>query len=138
MGALKAGCDRSREWISLELDGELSELERARLHRHLELCAGCARHASVVRTVTREIRAAPVEAPAARGPLSQRRSSVPALQLLAAAAAVAMAVGTGALAGSLPISPRAFSPALIQAMPPPPYSPPVAQHDDLALRALLS
>ena len=43
MGALKAGCDRAREWVSLELDGELSELGAARLDAHLVRCAACVR-----------------------------------------------------------------------------------------------
>ena len=34
-------CERAQQWISLELDGELSELELAALGRHLETCASC-------------------------------------------------------------------------------------------------
>ena len=34
-------CERSREWISLRLDGELSELAEKMLESHLARCAAC-------------------------------------------------------------------------------------------------
>ena len=34
-------CERATQWTSLDLDGELTELERAALARHLERCDGC-------------------------------------------------------------------------------------------------
>ena len=34
-------CESAWQWISLELDDELSELESAALQRHLEACASC-------------------------------------------------------------------------------------------------
>ena len=34
-------CERAAQWISLRLDGELSELETAALDRHLEACPRC-------------------------------------------------------------------------------------------------
>jgi anti-sigma factor RsiW len=34
-------CERASQWISLELDGELSDLERAGLDRHVERCESC-------------------------------------------------------------------------------------------------
>jgi predicted anti-sigma-YlaC factor YlaD len=34
-------CERASQWISLRLDGDLSELETAALERHLETCARC-------------------------------------------------------------------------------------------------
>ena len=34
-------CHRSREWISLRLDGELSELAEKMLESHLARCAAC-------------------------------------------------------------------------------------------------
>ena len=41
-------CERASQWISLRLDGELSELESAALERHLEGCPRCAALASRV------------------------------------------------------------------------------------------
>jgi len=34
-------CERARQWASLRLDGELSELEDALLEQHLEGCSSC-------------------------------------------------------------------------------------------------
>jgi predicted anti-sigma-YlaC factor YlaD len=34
-------CERAQQWISLELDGELSEFEQAALARHLGGCVAC-------------------------------------------------------------------------------------------------
>ena len=38
-------CSRVREQVSLELDGELSQLEQRMLGAHLERCGGCAAYA---------------------------------------------------------------------------------------------
>jgi anti-sigma factor RsiW len=52
-------CTRVREQVSLELDGELSQLEQRMLATHLERCARCAAYADDVRDVTERIRNAP-------------------------------------------------------------------------------
>ena len=52
-------CSRVREQVSLELDGELSQLEQRMLGAHLERCGGCAAYAADVRDVTERIRNAP-------------------------------------------------------------------------------
>ena len=52
-------CTRVREQVSLELDGELSQLEQRMLGTHLERCARCAAYAADVRDVTERIRNAP-------------------------------------------------------------------------------
>jgi hypothetical protein len=102
MGALKSGCERAREWVSLELDGELSELEGAQLRAHLGRCVTCSRFARGVRGTTRALRATPLEIPAAVVTFPTARSrTMRVLQVGAAAAAVAVAVGLGSLVGSL-------------------------------------
>ncbi len=58
-------CEQAREYISLELDGELSELERERLRMHLAQCSACARYARDVRGTTSLLRSAPLEPVAA-------------------------------------------------------------------------
>src|SRR6266568_7531761 len=124
MGALKSGCERAREWVSLDLDGELSELEHALLHAHLECCDTCAAFARDVRSLTVLLRAAPAELPipvALTAPRRQR-SGVRVLQVVAAAAAVAVAVGLGTIAGSLTSSsPSAASAAAAIAATQQPY-----------------
>jgi anti-sigma factor RsiW len=52
-------CNRVREQVSLELDGELSQLEQRMLATHLERCPRCAAYATDVRDVTERIRNAP-------------------------------------------------------------------------------
>jgi anti-sigma factor RsiW len=54
-------CDRVRSQVSLSLDGELSELERMMVARHLERCADCRAFHDGVVEVTNKIRTAPLE-----------------------------------------------------------------------------
>jgi predicted anti-sigma-YlaC factor YlaD len=60
-----AACDRVRAQISLELDSELSQLERAMVAAHVVRCAGCRAFRTGVTAVTRELRAAALEQPPA-------------------------------------------------------------------------
>jgi len=53
-------CDRARQSVSLRLDGELSQLERVLLERHLERCPDCAVFAADATSLTHELRAADV------------------------------------------------------------------------------
>jgi anti-sigma factor RsiW len=98
MGALKAGCERAREWVSLDVDGGLSQLEAALLGSHLERCPACAAYASSVRALTVELRSAPKELPALSVRPEANRTHV---RLLAAVAVVVVAAGLGSLAGAL-------------------------------------
>ena len=54
-------CDRVRAQISLELDGELSQLERAMLTSHLARCTDCRVFEAEVTAFTHALRAAPLE-----------------------------------------------------------------------------
>lgn len=54
-------CDRVRAQISIELDGELSQLERAMLAAHLGRCADCRAYELDVTAFTRVVREAPLE-----------------------------------------------------------------------------
>ena len=56
-------CERSREWISLRLDGELSELAEKMLESHLARCAACQAFESDVDVTSRLVRTAPLEHP---------------------------------------------------------------------------
>ena len=53
-------CDRARQAVSLHLDGELSQLERALLERHLDRCSACAEFAADASALTQELRVAPL------------------------------------------------------------------------------
>jgi predicted anti-sigma-YlaC factor YlaD len=98
-------CDRARTWASLELDGELSELERALLTAHLRSCEECAGFVARLDAVTTVLRAGPLEVrerplfPVARHPAARGRRV--ALQVALAAALAGIAVGLGVLAGPL-------------------------------------
>jgi predicted anti-sigma-YlaC factor YlaD len=89
-------CERAAQFVSLELDGELSLLERAMLKRHLQRCGPCAAYARDVGGLTELLRAAPMEQirlPTVFFSLRRRRLSR-VLPSIAATAAMA-AVGIG-------------------------------------------
>lgn len=96
-------CARAREWVSLRLDGELSELERLMLERHLARCEPCRAFAAGTAATAGMLRAAERERP--------RRPVVPDVRprrrrarygLAAAAAALVMVgAGVGTLVASL-------------------------------------
>ena len=96
-------CRRAREWSSLRLDGELSELERLLLRRHLSRCPECRAFADTIQGATRVVRTTPLEQlerppsrEAAAVPRSRRR-----LRLAAATALVVVAAGVGAVVGAV-------------------------------------
>ena len=98
------GCARARGWASLELDGELSQLESALLAAHLRGCAPCSHAVAEMHALTTLLRAAPLEQPvrplAAMTSAEARRRPL-ALRLAVAATLAALAAGLGVLAGSV-------------------------------------
>jgi predicted anti-sigma-YlaC factor YlaD len=98
------GCERARAWISLGLDGELSELEGALLQAHLARCDACTAAAAEVRVLADTLRSAPLGRPAIRFELPHRapaRAGAVGARLALAATLVALAAGLGVLAGSV-------------------------------------
>ena len=89
-------CVRVREQVSLELDGELSQLEQHMLATHLERCLRCATYAADVRDLTDRIRNAP-PATMQRPVVVRRRRALTAvrLQVGVAAAFALAALGLG-------------------------------------------
>jgi anti-sigma factor RsiW len=94
-------CDRIRGQISLELDGELSQLERAMVASHVRRCAACADFRATATSFTHALRAAPLE-PLARPmeiPSLRRRAlaevRVGAVRVAAAAAGIAVVLTLG-------------------------------------------
>ena len=107
-------CDRAREWASLRLDGELSQLEGAMLVSHLDRCATCRTVVAEVEAFTRGLREAP-PVPLSR-PLAipRRHAAMRAARVTAAAAVMLVAAGLGSVfATSVP------SPASEHAAPQP-------------------
>ena len=56
-------CDRTRNQVSLDLDGELSMLEQVMVSRHLECCPSCSSFSDDVARFTMSLRDAPLERP---------------------------------------------------------------------------
>ena len=98
--ARHVACERVRQWSSLAVDGELSQLERALLRRHLEGCGPCHEFDVRLRGTTEALRATPAERPSERFRAPAR---FPARRRLgiAAVAAVVAAAGLGSLVGAL-------------------------------------
>jgi predicted anti-sigma-YlaC factor YlaD len=104
-------CERVRSSISLEIDGELSELERRRVLAHLERCPECRAFETDVTAFTDELRSAPLEE--LDHPLvvrRPRRVSFARIQVGVAAAVAVVAVGALAqIAGSKSENERIFA-----------------------------
>lgn len=91
-------CERAREWSSLRLDGELPQLQRAMLRKHLAACSGCMAFDSDLAGATVALRTAPLEL--LERPVAiprRRRSALRIAPALAAAAAVVFVFGLGPL-----------------------------------------
>jgi anti-sigma factor RsiW len=89
-----AVCERVRAFVSLELDGELSELERSVLEAHTEDCDACREYRASVVGYTHALRLSAPQAPGRSFWIPRpRRRLAPFSITAAAAAAVAVFVG---------------------------------------------
>jgi hypothetical protein len=111
-------CDRARQWSSLDVDEELSELERALLLRHLGGCGACRDFDGRLRLAAGILRTTPAEAPLLAFEPPRRLLRLP-VRRRHAIAAVAAALALGSLVGALgrpagpPASPEAPEVSLI-------------------------
>jgi predicted anti-sigma-YlaC factor YlaD len=126
-------CERTREWVALRLDGELSDFEGAIMSSHLERCDACRVFADDVAGLTQELRAAapePLPRPVEIEWPRRLRLPLRQFQLIAAAAAVVLATGLGSLYGALHAGqPPEISTPLV-------HAPMGGADDDLLLRKL--
>lgn len=102
-------CERSRQWISLSLDGMLSSFESALLARHLRRCADCRAFQAAARAQVAMLRAAPLELPARPVTVAVRHRARALRLALAPAAATAAAVAAAIVilspgAGQVPVA----------------------------------
>jgi Putative zinc-finger len=93
-------CERARQWASLRVDGELSELEDALLEKHLERCASCSAFALRIAATAEAVRAAPRERPQIDYPRFERPVIRLPIGRKVAIVAVAAAAALGAFVGS--------------------------------------
>src|SRR5687767_2140963 len=100
-------CDRVRSQVSLELDGELSQLERAMVAAHLERCPDCRAYESEVTAFTDLLRHAPLKQ--LESPVVVRRPHRTIAARLQAGVAAAVAVA--ALGVASQVAPEAEGPA---------------------------
>ena len=66
-------CERTRQWISVALDSELSQFERSLVSGHVARCAGCRSFEERATAVTTAVRRAPAQTMSARIYLPVRR-----------------------------------------------------------------
>lgn len=85
-------CERVRAQVSLQLDGELSELERRMMESHLARCPECGSFARDAASLTRLVREAPLERPSYPIVVRRPRRMLVARMQVGFAAAVAIAV----------------------------------------------
>jgi len=90
-------CMLARESASARLDGELSELESARLDAHLRGCPDCRAYSTEIAAIALRMRAADLEQPGRVAVPRRRRLAGARMQVAVAAAAAAVAA---AVAGS--------------------------------------
>lgn len=88
-------CDRAREGASARLDGELGQLDQARLEAHLALCAECREFAESIAAAAAQLRETPLAAAPAGLFTPRRRQAVQPRFAAAAAAALVVAVAAG-------------------------------------------
>ena len=113
-------CERGREWVSLRLDGELSELAQKMLDSHLARCAECKAFEQQVSEVARQLRTAPVGQLERPIEIPHRRRGVPVRVLSMGAAAASVAAAAVGVVGflSLPSSSSLQAAPLIVAAQP--------------------
>jgi predicted anti-sigma-YlaC factor YlaD len=100
-----AQCERTRQWVSAELDGRLSEFEHALLNAHLDSCPACSGYRASVRRFTDELRSAPPEQLEQPVQIARLRRRMPFRIAPAAAALAVAAVGLGSILASSDIRP---------------------------------
>jgi predicted anti-sigma-YlaC factor YlaD len=90
-------CERTRQWASIEVDGELSTFERVLLRAHTASCSSCRRFRTDLQGLTHALRAAPLEPFEGVIEIARLRRRA-RLRLAPAAAAMAVAaVGLGSI-----------------------------------------
>jgi predicted anti-sigma-YlaC factor YlaD len=95
-------CERARAWISVEIDGELSDFESILLRSHLVRCESCKTFKLDGAAFTRRLREASLETMSRPVTISRRRSvAFMAFRVPGAAALAAVMIASGGLLASI-------------------------------------
>ena len=129
MTVSSAACERARACVSRRLDGELNELSRRALERHLARCAECSRYAADVVWFTDLLREAPLEryhhdvyARRGRHP-SRLRRVAPSIAALLLAGLVSATALSQQLGGKPDVSTGDSTSSTVVTIPSPPVGP---------------
>jgi len=95
-------CDRAMEYLSANLDGEITELERASLDRHLNRCSHCRLAAFEIHAFTEVIRTSPVVTES-RTPVPTHSSRRQRLGVRPVSAGITLVAAAIAAVGLLPL-----------------------------------
>ena len=108
-------CDQIRELCSASVDGELSELDDARVQSHLAVCPGCREFAASAAQTSRLVRETPLDDLNIRIVMPSRRLAIARrLQVAAAAAAFVVTVGLTAVVTTMGTSSSPARPSKAQ------------------------
>lgn len=97
---MHAACERAREWVSADVDGELSRFERVLLSAHTAGCASCREFHDTTVAFTSVLRAAPLEHSERPIEVGRVRRRVRVRLAPAVAAMAVVAVGLGSMLAS--------------------------------------
>lgn len=97
---MHAACERARQWISAEVDGELSRFERVLLSAHTANCSACREFHAATDAFTSALRAAPLEQPDRLIEIGRVRRRLGARLAPAVAAMAVAVVGLGSILAS--------------------------------------
>ena len=97
---MHAACDRARQWVSADVDDELSRFERVLLAAHTAACPSCREFHAATVAITTTLRAEPLEQPTRRVEIRRVRRRLRARLAPAVAAMAVVAVGVGSILAS--------------------------------------
>ena len=97
---MHAACDRARQWVSADVDDELSRFERVLLGAHTAACPSCREFHAATVAITTTLRAEPLERPTRLIEVRRARRRIRARLAPAVAAMAVVAVGLGSMLAS--------------------------------------
>jgi predicted anti-sigma-YlaC factor YlaD len=97
---MHAACDRARQWVSADVDDELSRFERVLLAAHTATCSSCREFHAAAIAITTTLRTTPLEQPERLIEIARVRRRLRLRFAPAVAAMAVMAVGLGSVLAS--------------------------------------